>query len=307
MGVYELDPAVAVPQMKFFEPWFLPRPLRPLYSSVGWRWRHSQQFSAVYTHTLGWWKTRRNQLFVHEAADLAAKRQQLRGWRKIKYGVWQALYINLGVRPATRIFAATAECAAYLERVGIRREKIVQSGSWYDERIFQYHSRQRPKQRVQILFVGREDNPAKGFVVTRELFYGRAGYSVRVAGSRRRGTDHNFQFLGYLTPRALADTLAQSDVFFMPSVSEGFSIALLEALATGIPCVVDQRSVHATMRAIPNVVVYQRRREIEPLLRRIIRDYDRYCQPVDTIERFSKSVLVRREYEVMRALAASGR
>jgi glycosyltransferase involved in cell wall biosynthesis len=49
------------------------------------------------------------------------------------------------------------------------------------------------------------------------------------------GLQDNLQFLGH--SKAVVSLLKRSDVFYLPSFSEGFSNALLEAMACGLPCV----------------------------------------------------------------------
>lgn len=45
-------------------------------------------------------------------------------------------------------------------------------------------------------------------------------------------------FAGFLTGEALARSYASSDIFFFPSETETFGVVTLEAMASGIPCVV---------------------------------------------------------------------
>ena len=46
----------------------------------------------------------------------------------------------------------------------------------------------------------------------------------------------NVQLLGHLTSSSIMQQLDQSDLFLFPSHTEGFSIALIEAMARGVPC-----------------------------------------------------------------------
>lgn len=48
-------------------------------------------------------------------------------------------------------------------------------------------------------------------------------------------------FAGMLTGEQKLEALAESDVFILPSYSEGFSIAVLEAMASQIPCIVTDK------------------------------------------------------------------
>lgn len=53
---------------------------------------------------------------------------------------------------------------------------------------------------------------------------------------------HKFHFAGFLDRKALAQVLATSDVFVMPSLSEPFGIVALEAAGLGVPCVISRQA-----------------------------------------------------------------
>ncbi|NLF33196.1 MAG: glycosyltransferase [Planctomycetes bacterium] len=57
------------------------------------------------------------------------------------------------------------------------------------------------------------------------------------AQCRRLGLEGRVRFLGQRTRQEVADLLAAADAFVMPSLHEGMSIALIEALAAGVPVV----------------------------------------------------------------------
>lgn len=56
-----------------------------------------------------------------------------------------------------------------------------------------------------------------------------------IEGSRHRGA---FSIEGALGPEATGDRMAQSDVFVLPSVDEPYPMAVLEAMALGLPVIV---------------------------------------------------------------------
>lgn len=56
-----------------------------------------------------------------------------------------------------------------------------------------------------------------------------------------RGLELNIMFTGFLNKESLHDLLAMSDIFFMPSWSEPFGLAAVEAATFGVPCLLSDR------------------------------------------------------------------
>jgi glycosyltransferase involved in cell wall biosynthesis len=54
------------------------------------------------------------------------------------------------------------------------------------------------------------------------------------------GLDDHVQFLGFVQRDAMPAVYAQADIFCLPSFNEGMSMALLEAMASGLPVVVTE-------------------------------------------------------------------
>ncbi len=68
------------------------------------------------------------------------------------------------------------------------------------------------------------------------LIAGRGGLQEELqAQTRQLGIAHHFRFPGYRDD--VRQLLALFDVFVLPSLSEGMPLALLEAMAAGVPCV----------------------------------------------------------------------
>ena len=66
----------------------------------------------------------------------------------------------------------------------------------------------------------------------------------------QRGLDERFIFTGFLPKSAVRDVLAQTDVYFMPSVSEPFGLSALEAAQFDVPCIVSTQS--GVSEVLPN-------------------------------------------------------
>lgn len=67
-----------------------------------------------------------------------------------------------------------------------------------------------------------------------------------IAGSYDKNSDtykkykcySNIHFLGFVTRDILSDLYVKSDVFVLPSLGEGLALVVLEALSSGVPCIV---------------------------------------------------------------------
>ena len=77
--------------------------------------------------------------------------------------------------------------------------------------------------------------------LTPTLLVGGAGESDYVRSlrnlARREGVGDQVHWLGQVGGQVKADLLAAGDVFVLPSFSENFGLAAVEALASGLPCV----------------------------------------------------------------------
>ena len=63
---------------------------------------------------------------------------------------------------------------------------------------------------------------------------------IRLAA--RRGISDRFHFIGFLRGKEVYEMYKNSDVFIMPSVSEPFGIAPLEAMQMGVPSIISKQS-----------------------------------------------------------------
>ena len=66
--------------------------------------------------------------------------------------------------------------------------------------------------------------------------------------SRRLGIVEHIQFLGAMAHQATLSEVAQADIFVLASFAEGLPVALMEAMALGVPC------VSTTIAAIPELI-----------------------------------------------------
>lgn len=93
----------------------------------------------------------------------------------------------------------------------------------------------------RIFFVGRISTP-KGAAEIYELAKRFPQKNFVLAGGIVPPVDtwdqpENIRLIGRITSAKVMDILDQADIFLFPSHSEGFSMALMEAMARGVPCV----------------------------------------------------------------------
>jgi len=118
----------------------------------------------------------------------------------------------------------------------------------------QYAPTHHSGQRSSVLFVGRFD-PEDGVPVLLDAFAkvlrerpsarltlvgegpGRSAAQQQVQAA---GLDHAVQFAGYATAQQVAEHLAATDVFVLPSFVEGIPVSLMEAMAAKVPVVASQ-------------------------------------------------------------------
>jgi glycosyltransferase involved in cell wall biosynthesis len=108
---------------------------------------------------------------------------------------------------------------------------------------------QRPAGRLAILYLGGFSNPAKGGATLIEaapaLMAACDQVELRLAGPgqppaslQQLLTDpQRCQWLGWLDEQEKARVLAATDIFLLPSLTEGLPVALLEAMAHGLAIV----------------------------------------------------------------------
>lgn len=79
---------------------------------------------------------------------------------------------------------------------------------------------------------------------------------------KENNLEHNVKLLGSVSPNVLADYLRNADLFIMGSLVEGFSTALLEAIACGTPvCVTEFSSAKELVKDGVNGYVCENRNE----------------------------------------------
>jgi glycosyltransferase involved in cell wall biosynthesis len=96
---------------------------------------------------------------------------------------------------------------------------------------------------IDLLLEAMDELPAERSTATLAVA-GRGPYREHLERMvNERGLEDRVDFLGYVSDERKVELLVGSDVFVLPSRQEGFGIAVLEAMATGCPVVVNDLPV----------------------------------------------------------------
>ena len=233
----------------------------------------------------------RKPLFYHQRGVFDPERLKYRSLKK-------TLYINAIEKPimrkATTLFALTDAEADSYRRLGITtRSRVVPNGIETEKYRTQSTGLERrfgiPPSGPVILFLGRI-HPMKGAVRLLDGFLRIhaefPGATLVIAGPdecglegtyrqtiREAGLQDRILFPGMVAGEEKLDLLARADLFSLPSDAEGFSMAILEALASGTAvclshgCHFDEVESAGCGRVISNDV-----EEIAVTLRTMLRD-----------------------------------
>ena len=112
---------------------------------------------------------------------------------------------------------------------------------------------------------------------------------------------------GHVSETELGSTLRQSKIFVLPSEREGFGLAVAEAMAIGLPCVISD--IPAFRENFQGIAVFVPPNDSEELAQAILKllDDENWRQELGKIGRkhvskFSWELVASREYELLRQI-----
>jgi glycosyltransferase involved in cell wall biosynthesis len=167
----------------------------------------------------------------------------------IKYPLIR-MFTKVSLEHAERILAVSNDLARTVESMGIAPERIQVIPDGVDTDIF--HPSSNPRQRV-VLFVGTLSEQ-KGIIylldafskVTHinpnldlrlEIIGDGPSYQDLIGLTQQLGLSEKVSFLGSLPQVEVSRRMRQSMLLVLPSINEGLGVVLLEALASGTPCI----------------------------------------------------------------------
>ena len=198
-------------------------------------------FDIVLAHGGGFWKTGKNFYVCHEAGDLDALTTNLPLASRLAFLPLRQIYLHT-IAQADLVISATRECDGFLERHGIN---YVKGRNFIDTKFFRPGGR-RPGDVFRVLFVGR-DEPRKNLKALKEACRRIEGVELLVVGAGGRD-EKNIKHLGHVSDEKLAKLYRSSHLFVLPSFWEGFSISVLEAMASQTPVLAGVRAVPSELR-----------------------------------------------------------
>jgi glycosyltransferase involved in cell wall biosynthesis len=161
----------------------------------------------------------------------------------------------------------------------VEEEKIFIARYGADISRFSFETKKRKKsnEKVIFLFVGRL-TAAKGIHYLLEAFkqLNRDDIELRVAGSMMNNEPlfeqyrDYFTYLGEVPNHEMPDIYKQSDIFVLPTMYDGASLAIVEALASGLPVISTQSAGNSELITDGKDGFVIPTGEIDPLMDKII-------------------------------------
>lgn len=173
------------------------------------------------------------------------------------------LYANLSNRAARREIVAAAEAARRVicvseslsrdarDLLGLDAARVLVVPDAYDDDRFAFVRRPSHEGPARLVTTGRlVDVKGHAILIDAVAMLARSGVAVTLeivgagplesslrARSVAARVSDRVRFSGALAPEALVEALGRADLYVSPSRREGFGVALVEALATGLPAV----------------------------------------------------------------------
>jgi glycosyltransferase involved in cell wall biosynthesis len=168
-------------------------------------------------------------------------------WAKLSPG-WRAVTLAT-LRRVDRLIVLGESWRAFFISIGLRPEQIVVLAN--PVVLPSAVPRRVPRSQVQLVYLGRISADKGAFDLVEavaslppsclervKLVFAGDGELTRLRGLiEQRGIQHAAQVRDWLNPTERDRLLASSDVFVLPSYAEGLPMALLEAMAWGLPAV----------------------------------------------------------------------
>jgi len=175
----------------------------------------------------------------------------------------QASELAAEIKEADFILAQSEYSARTAIVLGAHEEQIVRVHLGVDTSCFRPREHERMPGPVRVLFLGGTSR-RKGIHHLLEAWGtgGIPGAELSIAGNRTSGWDApaiedfaNCRLVGFIPENRFTIALQNADILVNPSLSEGGSNVIYEALACGLPCIVSSNAGSAVRNGIEGFVV----------------------------------------------------
>jgi len=241
-------------------------------------------FDIVFTHGPGAWKTRDNFYVCHEDGDLDSLSKNLPPLSRLAYMPLKKAYSDL-IKKADLIVSTTSECDKYLKRHGIKN--YLKSSNFVDTDLFKPIKKRtkRRDRKFRVLFVGRVD-PRKNIGGLKAACLGmRDQVGLHIVGAVGQSM-LNISYEGQVSENELVQWYNSCDLFVLPSFWEGFSIALLEAMACQTPVLASVYAVPTELRKFAITFDPYKKNELKEKLLWAIENRDEMLKLAEKARRF---------------------
>lgn len=231
-----------------------------------WLKRHVEEYDVVHTHTLfaplitathGICRSRKVPYIVTPHGMLEPWALSYKAWKK---RIYYRAFEETALQNASAIQVLSSSEVSHVQALGSYRTVVVPNGIHQidfstspDPETF-YQKFPETRNKTLILFLGRID-PKKGldllapaFAIVQSQF---PNAHLVVAGPdsinfmptastyfSKENCSKSVTFTGMITGKLKHAALAVADIYVAPSYSEGFSMSVLEGMASGLPCVI---------------------------------------------------------------------
>lgn len=194
--------------------------------------------------------------FIITTHGTYSKRQAYTGKRLIAKWLYECAYLNM----ATEVHTITREEGTGLQKYGYTGRSFVayngiDPAEIPDKRCMDFFAGKHYRNKTKLIWIGvlREDKNLRSLIqavamlsnVLRQQFVcilvgpDYRGNAIKYAAlARKLGCADNFDYIGPLYGQDKYDAIESADVYVMPSFSEVFALAMLDAMACGKPCLV---------------------------------------------------------------------
>lgn len=178
-----------------------------------------------------------NEIYVRKCAGAY---QGVRGKFRMMY---EKKMEKIAIKFANQVIAMSPWEEKRLKKISIKTGKVKWCMRGVDISHFTPFPQKKSNGARKFLYVGRKVHE-KGYGliedVARRIEKRYEDIQFYFAGTFDPGVEGNRHYLGYFPAEKIVELYVQMDALILPSQSEGFSNAIVEAMATGLPCIISR-------------------------------------------------------------------